>query len=475
MESSEGSSSEVNSPVSLEKASIAEGGEIQEIFDSEEKACQMHSNTRDFAVGSSSVSKVHQVCVIITEAEEGNNSDGSKKIDRQVDKNQKKGKEKVHVSAGEWRMIKSAVNHGTEVPEGSRREVLMGYQYALYQHKKKLREERDMVFQDNNSISREEYWEDYSEDSEYSREKHGDPKHNREATARDREEGYSRSPTPQPEEEEDDLIQKTPEAALAAAQAYLLATRPEHGDPREDMHRAAIRSLGIVEGKIRGQDPEIKSTNLKGKEKSRYNLADNEYSESSEEKKRQKRKEDARSIIAQARVNKSRHAWREENYEDDDKDMGALCFTRRVRKTRVPKGFKLPHDQNKYDGSQEPNLWLSDYLQAVQILGGTKATAMQSLQLHLTGAARSWLNTLPDESIGSWGELESQFTRNFRSTYKRPASLEEVKACVQKKGETLRSYIQRWSIIKNSAEDVSDERAEMPFWKDFVAQTWWKK
>jgi hypothetical protein len=51
----------------------------------------------------------------------------------------------------------SAVNHGTEVPEGLRREVLMGYQYALHQHRKKLREERDMVFQDNNSISREEY------------------------------------------------------------------------------------------------------------------------------------------------------------------------------------------------------------------------------------------------------------------------------------------------------------------------------
>jgi hypothetical protein len=40
----------------------------------------------------------------------------------------------------------------------------------LYQHRKKLREERNMIFQDNNSISREEYWEDYSEDSEYSRE-----------------------------------------------------------------------------------------------------------------------------------------------------------------------------------------------------------------------------------------------------------------------------------------------------------------
>jgi hypothetical protein len=102
---------------------------------------------------------------------------------------------------------------------------------------------------------------------------------------------------------------------------------------------------------------------------------------------------------------------------------------------------------------------LSDYLQAVQILRGTRATAMQSLQLHLTSATQSWLNTLPNDSIKSWEELENQFARNFRSTYKRPESLEEVKSCVQQKGETLRSYIQRWSVIKNSAEDVSDERA----------------
>jgi hypothetical protein len=90
----------------------------------------------------------------------------------------------------------------------------------------------------------------------------------------------------------------------------------------------------------------------------------------------------------QTRVDNARYAWKEENYEDDEKEMGALCFTRRVRRMRVPKGFKLPHDQQKYDGSQEPKLSLSDYLQAIQILGGTRATAMQSLQLDLTGAAR---------------------------------------------------------------------------------------
>jgi hypothetical protein len=139
--------------------------------------------------------------------------------------------------------------------------------------------------------------------------------------------------------------------------------------------------------------------------------------------------------------------------------MGASCFTHRVRTTPVPKGFKLPHDQQKYDGSQEPSSWLSDYLYAIRILGGSKETAMQSLQLHLTSIAQSWLSKLERETIGSWEELTKKFRRNFKSTYKRPSSIEEVKACVQQRNETFRSYIQRWSIIKNSAVEVLDERA----------------
>jgi hypothetical protein len=83
---------------------------------------------------------------------------------------------------------------------------------------------------------------------------------------------------------------------------------------------------------------------------------------------------------------------------------------------------------------------------------------MQSLQLHLTGAARSWLSKLEKEIIGSWEELTKQFTSNFKSTYKWPAFIEEVKACIQQCGETLRTYIQRWSLIKNLAVKVSDER-----------------
>jgi hypothetical protein len=98
---------------------------------------KVKDKSRDTASRSNGISKsVHKLCIIITEAvEEENNQTGNKEVDMQVNKlrsNGKKEKEKVHVSAGEWRMIMTAVNRRTDVPADSRREVLMGYQYALH-------------------------------------------------------------------------------------------------------------------------------------------------------------------------------------------------------------------------------------------------------------------------------------------------------------------------------------------------------
>jgi hypothetical protein len=159
-------------------------------------------------------------------------------------------------------------------------------------------------------------------------------------------------------------VQETPEAALVAAHAYLLTAQLEPEDPREHMHQAAIRSLGLVEDRLRKHSPEKEVTyhKDKGKENFKHQPSQSQTIESSGDEKCKARREDARNIIAQARVNNARYMWREEHYEDDEKEMGALCFTRRVRRTRVPKGFKVPHDQQKYDGSPEPRLWLSDYL-----------------------------------------------------------------------------------------------------------------
>jgi hypothetical protein len=94
----------------------------------------------------------------------------------------------------------------------------------------------------------------------------------------------------------------------------------------------------------------------------------------------------------------------------------------------------------------------------VKLMGGTRATAMQSIQVYLSGAARSWMRKLLEESIDSWESFENLFVQNFRSTCKKPASIEQLRTCTQKSGESMRAYIQRWSLIKNSAEHVSNER-----------------
>jgi hypothetical protein len=125
----------------------------------------------------------------------------------------------------------------------------------------------------------------------------------------------------------------------------------------------------------------------------------------------------------------------------------------------MPKGFKLNSTTHKYDGLEEPEAWLDDYLTAVKFLCGTNITAMQYIQLMLESSARHWLKNLPRGSIDSWRQFRSAFIENFKSTYKRPTSLEELRACRQGSRESLRAYIQRWTILKNSAKDVSDESA----------------
>jgi hypothetical protein len=130
---------------------------------------------------------VHQVCVITTEAAEDNDGMENMIVSAQGGNprnNHRKEKEKIYVSAGEWKIIMSAINHSMGIPMDSRREVLMGYQYALHQHKKKLLEEKSELrrSQENNSTSSRFLWEEYSEMSESSEERHRQPKHNRRRT-----------------------------------------------------------------------------------------------------------------------------------------------------------------------------------------------------------------------------------------------------------------------------------------------------
>jgi hypothetical protein len=51
-------------------------------------------------------------------------------------------REKVRLSVEEWRKIKTAVEHGTPIPTNSRKNMLLGYHYALRQQAKQLAKEK---------------------------------------------------------------------------------------------------------------------------------------------------------------------------------------------------------------------------------------------------------------------------------------------------------------------------------------------
>jgi hypothetical protein len=95
--------------------------------------------------------------------------------------------------------------------------------------------------------------------SESREERHREPKHSRRRIEWPNKEDRTKSINTLLLDEDEDFIQDTPEAALVAAQAYLLTTHPEPGDLWENMHQAAIKSLRLVGDELRqkslGREP----------------------------------------------------------------------------------------------------------------------------------------------------------------------------------------------------------------------------
>ena len=74
--------------------------------------------------------------------------------------------------------------------------------------------------------------------------------------------------------------------------------------------------------------------------------------------------------------------------------------------------------------------------------------AIKYLPLKLKGLARHWLNILPENSIGSWEDLEDAFRDNFQGTYVRPPDVDDLIHIVQQPGESARKLWTRFLIKK---------------------------
>ena len=108
-----------------------------------------------------------------------------------------------------------------------------------------------------------------------------------------------------------------------------------------------------------------------------------------------------------------------------------LALAPRIRDEPFPKGFSLPRDTPKYNGSVKPEDWLIDYSTAVSIANGNRRVAVKYVPLMLQGMARTWLNSLKPRSINSWLDFTEAFIHNFTSTYKRAPKPRQLSLCVQ--------------------------------------------
>jgi hypothetical protein len=245
---------------------------------------------------------------------------------------------KIRLSAEEWNTIKAAIEHGSDILIVASQNLLLGYHYALRKQSGQLEKERSEIRKRRDAS--------YTNSKRHHR--HGSRVENLEHSERRNLSGNLNSFFLSIDEQ-GNIIPKTPEAALVAAQTYLYTMRPSLEYPREHMHRAALQGLRMVGNKLTAKAEEAYHNNGTHKPRSAHRHNSPRHRSSSQ-----------RSRSASPKYHKSpRHGGtrrfrtptRAYDYKDDEKEMGASCFTRRVRTTPIPKGFKLPHDQQKYDGS----------------------------------------------------------------------------------------------------------------------------
>ena len=90
-----------------------------------------------------------------------------------------------------------------------------------------------------------------------------------------------------------------------------------------------------------------------------------------------------------------------------------MCFTDVVLDHEFLEGFK-PVNIEAYDRTTDPGVWIEDFILHIHMARGDDLHAIKYLPLKLKGQARHWLKSLPENSIGSWEELEDAFGLIFK-------------------------------------------------------------
>jgi hypothetical protein len=135
--------------------------------------------------------------------------------------------------------------------------------------------------------------------------------------------------------------------------------------------------------------------------------------------------------------------------------VGCAALADHLRAATWPSKFPS-HLPEKYDDTSNPSEFLQVYVTAITAAGGDTAIMATYFHVALSGPARTWLMNLTPGSIYSWEELCARFAANFASAYQWHGVEAHLHAVRQEPGETLRTFISRFTRLRGTIPRISD-------------------
>ena len=123
-------------------------------------------------------------------------------------------------------------------------------------------------------------------------------------------------------------------------------------------------------------------------------------------------------------------------------------FNRAIREARLPEGFKLLAIK-AYEGKSNPQDHLDHFNDLMEFHLVSEMAKCRVFAVTLTSGAKKQLRAIPTGSISSWKQLSTSFLQYFQATKRYVVPLTHLGNVKQKKGETLKSYINRFNEMSN--------------------------
>jgi hypothetical protein len=181
---------------------------------------------------------------------------------------------------------------------------------------------------------------------------------------------------------EAELMPKTKEAAIMAAAAYIAANASNGDEHMRHLRNLALEGVRVLQGTPRPGYDAAPRTTAPPPEQARHPAAVPVMVPRTQVV--EPINGELRHGLAQNRVDQGR-ARREAHRFEEERDTlggaqdglcGAECFSLLIRSSPLPKGIKLSDGVVKFNGQQDPRIWLDDFVTAVKISGGSRDNAL---------------------------------------------------------------------------------------------------